>query len=141
MRRRTDEGHAGFGDGFGEVGTFGEEAVAGVDCVYAGAGGGVDDFGDGEVGLYGAEVVSDLVGFVGFEAVEGEFIFGGVDGDGADAEFAGGAEDADSDLAAVGDEDCAERRFWGCHIFYYSVKLNNYRDNRSTASGISGRFN
>ena len=40
--------------------------------------------------------------------MQGEAIFVRVDGDGADAQFVGGAEDADGDLAAVGDEQFAK---------------------------------
>ena len=48
--------------------------------------------------------LADAVRLVGLEAVQGEAVFVRVDGDGADAEFVGRAEDADGDLAAVGDE-------------------------------------
>ena len=47
----------------------------------------------------------DQVGFVGLEAVQREPVLLGVDGDGAQAEFVGGPEDADRDFAAV---ECEE---------------------------------
>ena len=41
----------------------------------------------------------------GFEAMEGEAIFLGIDRHGTQAEFVGGAEDTDGDFAAVGREE------------------------------------
>lgn len=69
-----------------------------VDAVCCGK---CDDAGGVEVGFDGAFVFANLVGFVGLEAVEAEAVFFGVDGDGAEAEFIGGAEDADGDFATV----------------------------------------
>ena len=46
--------------------------------------------------------LADQVGLVGLEAVHAEAVLLRVDGDGAQAEFGGRAEDADGDLAAVG---------------------------------------
>jgi hypothetical protein len=40
--------------------------------------------------------------------VEAVLVGGGVDGDGGEAELLAGADDADGDLAAVGDEDLRE---------------------------------
>ena len=51
LRRRPDPGQAGVEDGLGEVGVLGEEAVAGVDGVGAAAAGDVEQPGDVEVGL------------------------------------------------------------------------------------------
>jgi hypothetical protein len=42
--------------------------------------------------------------FIGLEAMQREAIFVRIDGDGADAEFMGGAKDADGDFTAIGDE-------------------------------------
>ena len=58
-----------------------------------------------EVGTDGAFGGVELVGFVSFEAMSGEAIFLGVDCDGAEPKFSGGAEDADGDFATVGDEE------------------------------------
>ena len=60
-----------------------------------------DDAVDVEIGLDWALIFTDLVGFVGFETVETESVFFGIDGDGAEAEFIGGAEDADGDFATI----------------------------------------
>ena len=46
-------------------------------------------------------MVAGLVGFVGFEAVEAEAVFFGIDGYGAETEFSGGPHDADCNFAAV----------------------------------------
>lgn len=112
----ADESDAVVGAGFGEVGIFGEEAVAwvdGVDAFFFGEG---DDAVDIEVSADGAFVFIELVGFVSFEAMGAEAVFVGVDGDRADAEFGGGSHDADGDLGAVGDEEFFEvwKRFGCC---------------------------
>ena len=51
--------------------------------------------------------LADQVGLVGLEAVQGVAVFVRVDGDRADAQLVGRAEDADGDLAAIGDEQLA----------------------------------
>jgi len=119
FRSWADEGEAGFGARAGEGRVFREEAVAGMDGVdFVGFGDG-DDPRDVEVGCDGTFAGADLVGFVGFEAVECEAVFVGVDGDGAEAQFVGGAEDANGDFAAVGGEKFADgRRFFHDRKFY-----------------------
>ena len=110
---RADEDDAGVADGAGELRVFGEEAVAGmdrVDLVFAGQG---DDAGDVEVGADRFAGLADAVGLVGLEAVQGEAVLVGVEGDGANAQLVGRAEDADGDLAAVGDQQLLDRR-GGC---------------------------
>jgi len=49
--------------------------------------------------------------FVRFESVDGQAVFGGIDGHGAQAQLGGGAEDANGDLAAVGHEQLARFGF------------------------------
>ncbi len=113
----ADEGDAGLGAGAREGGIFGQEAVAGmdgIDALFLGQG---DDALDIEVGFDRAFAFADEVGFVGLEAVEGEAVFLGIDGDGAQAEFVGGAQNADGDFAAVQREkllhDCKQVNFVG----------------------------
>ena len=88
-------------DALGEVGVFGEEAVAGVDGV------GVGDFGGGDDGrhvevAFGRWRGADADGFVGKQDVFELGVSLGVDGDGFDAHFAAGAQDAQRDFAPVG---------------------------------------
>ena len=52
--------------------------------------------------------LADLVGLVDLEAVQRQLVLFGEDGDGADGEFIGGAQDADGDFGAVGDEQLAD---------------------------------
>ena len=109
----ADEDDAGVTNRPGELRVFGEETIAGmdrVDFVFAGQG---DDAGNVEVGADGFAGLADAVGLVGFEAVQGEAILVGVQRDGANAQLMRGAEDADGDLAAVGDEQLLDRR-GGC---------------------------
>ena len=90
---------------FGEIGILGEESVAGVNRISANFLGEGDDAIDIEIGANRFAGFAEQVGFVGFEAMKGEAIFVGVDRDGANAEFMRGAEDANGDFAAVGDEE------------------------------------
>ncbi len=109
LRSRADEHEALAGAGLGEVGVFGEEAVAGVDGLRAGLAGGGEDFFEVEVAL-GGGAGADVHGDVGLGDVERTGVGLGVDGDGADAEFLESADDAAGDGAAVGDEDGVEHR-------------------------------
>jgi len=101
----ADEGDTGFLACPGEGGVFGEEPIAGVDEIDVVLFGEGDDTWDIEVSGDGAFALADEVGFIGLEAVQAETVFLGVDGDGSKAEFGGGAEDPDRDLAAVGYEE------------------------------------
>ena len=71
--------------------------------------GDVDDAVDVEVGADRLARLADLVGLVGLEAVQGEAVFVRVDRDRADAQLVGRAEHADGDLAAIGDQQLANR--------------------------------
>ena len=66
----------------GEGGIFGEETVAGMDCVAAGVARGGDDFIDGEIAFAGGRG-ADGVGFVGEANVERFAIDFAEDGGGA----------------------------------------------------------
>ena len=104
---RADEDEAGLLDALGEVGVLRQEAVAGVD------GFGVGDLGRGDDRRY-VEVAqagrggADAHRLVGEAHVLGVGVGLGMDGDGLDAELAAGAQDAQGDLAAVGNEDLLE---------------------------------
>ena len=109
---RADEDDAGGGAGLGELGALGEQAVARVDRVGARLLGDADHLVDGQVALQRAELAAfaaaDLVGLVGLEAVQGELVFLGVDGDRVDAEFGCGPEYADGDFGAVGNKEATD---------------------------------
>jgi hypothetical protein len=64
----------------------------------------LDDAVDIEVSLDGAFALSDEIGFIGFETVQTEAIFLGVNGDGAKAELVGRAQDADSNFTTIESE-------------------------------------
>ena len=63
-----------------------------------------DDVGDRQVRFRGGRG-ADADGLVGQLDVQAVLVGGGVDRDGGEAELLAGADDADGDLAAVGDED------------------------------------
>ncbi len=105
--RGTDEADVtGLAD-FGEVGAFREEAVPRVDSVDIADFGGGDDAIDFEITLC-AGSWADAYGFVGGLDVKGVVIGFGVDGEGTDSEVFTSADDAEGDLASVGDEDFVE---------------------------------
>ncbi len=92
-----------------EVRVLGEEAVARVDRVDIGDLGRADDARDVEVRLVRG-ALADADGAVGEFQVRRVGVGLAVDADGLDAEFAAGAEHAQRDLAAVGDQDA--RKQW-----------------------------
>ena len=91
----------------GELGVLGEKAVAGMDRVGAGDLGGGDDARNVEIRLARRRRAdADVV--VGEAHVQRFAIGLGVDGDRLHAELAAGADDAQRDLAAIGDQDLVE---------------------------------
>ena len=60
-----------------------------------------------EVGAERLARFAGPIGLVGLEAMQGEAVLVRVEGDGADAEFVGAAEDADGDLAPIGGQELA----------------------------------
>ena len=99
---RADEDEAGLFDLFGKVGVFGQKAVAGVDSVRTGYFCGGDDGRDVQVTL-GRGGGADADGFVGQFDVQAVFVGFGMDGNGGNAHFAAGAQDAECDFPTVGD--------------------------------------
>ena len=104
LGRGPDEGHAPLGDGPGEVGVLGEEAVAGVDGVGPALLDGLEDRLGVEVAL-GRRLAPQGVGLVGQPDVERVPVELGVDGHGGHAHLPAGPDDPDGDLSPVGDEN------------------------------------
>ena len=107
-RRGADPGQAGVDDALGEVGVFGQEAVAGVDGVRAGLRRGVEKLVHVQVGLRrrGTAEGESLVG----ERDEGGILVRlRVDGNGGNARVFGRADHADGNLAAVGHQHLRQR--------------------------------
>ena len=92
------------------VGRLGEEAVAGVDGVGAGAAGGVDQQVGAQVGVGGGRARQVHGGVAGGD-VQGVGVGVAEHGDRADAEAAARAGDAAGDLPPVGDEHCVDHGF------------------------------
>ena len=80
-----------------------------MDGVGAGLDRDADHIVDVEVGGDRPLALADLVGLVGLEAMEGELVLLGEDGDGADAQLVRRAEDANGDLGTVGNQDLLDR--------------------------------
>ncbi len=101
-RRRADEHQAGFGDGIGEAGVLGQEAVPRVDGIGPGPSRGGDDGAGVQVGpLRGPGQRHRQVRLADVERVG---VGGRVHRHGADTHLTAGAEDPPGDLAPVGDE-------------------------------------
>ena len=82
-----------------------------MDGIGAGQPGDADQFVDLQIASTGPRcALADQIGLVGLEAVQRQLVLFGIDGDGLDAELVGGAEHADGDFAAVGDEDLLDRQ-------------------------------
>jgi hypothetical protein len=108
-RGRADPDEARVDDLLGEVGVLGEEAVARVHGVGAGPAGDGEELGDDEVGLR-ARLPVEGVRLVGERDVQRVAVLVGVDGDRPDPRIPRRPDDADGDLAPVGDEDLVHTR-------------------------------
>ena len=102
--RRADELDVRGAADLGEVGVLAQQAVAGMDGIDVGDFGGGDDGGNVEIAVGGARR-ADADGLVGKANVQRVAVGFAVDGDGADAEFAAGIDDAQRNFAAIGDHD------------------------------------
>ncbi len=100
LRRGPDEFDVVGGANFGELGVFGEKAVAWVDGVGIGDFGGGDDVDHVEVRILAGRR-TDAHGLVGKAYVEAVFIGGGIDGHGFDAHFLARTNDTQGNLTAV----------------------------------------
>ena len=109
LRLRADEDEAAFLDALREVRVLGQKSVAWVNRDGVRDLRGRDDGGHIEVTLLRARWL-DADGLVREEHVLQRGVGGRVHGHRLDAELTAGAEDAKSNLAAVGDQDFIERR-------------------------------
>ena len=84
-----------------QLGVFREKAIAGVNGVHALFLGQRHDALDVEVRLHRPLAFADQIGLVGLEAVEGDTVLAGVNGDRTQAKLVGGAQNADGNFTAV----------------------------------------
>ena len=94
----------GRGAGLGEFRALREKAVARMDRVDLGLLRDPDHLVDRQIGFEGSLAEADLIGLVRLEAVQRELVLLGIDRDRRNAQFGRGAEHADGDFAAIGDE-------------------------------------
>src|SRR5262249_6382017 len=97
----ADEGNSRPFAGTRQRRIFGEESVAGMNRVDLLLFRQRYDAFDIEVGLYRSFALADQVSLVGFEAMQREPVFLGIDGDGAKPELIGRAQDTYRDFAAI----------------------------------------
>jgi hypothetical protein len=111
-RPRADEAQSGVLDGSGEILALGQEAITGMDGARLAPTGDVDDVVAAQVRV-ARRRRADGVGFVGQTDVQRRAIGLGVDRHRLHPELAASTDDADGDLASVGDQDLLEhRRGW-----------------------------
>ncbi len=101
----TDEDDPRALTGTGEFRIFGQESVPGVDRVHLIFLGQRDDPLDVEVGPDRLLRLADQIRFIGLEAVKRISVLVRVDRDRPNAQLMGRAEDANRDLATIGDEE------------------------------------
>ena len=106
--RGADEGDAGLGAGFGEIGILGQETIARVNRVALRMPGDADDGGYVEIGLDRTLVLPQKVAFVCLESVQRVAVLARIDRHRGDAQLSRGAEHADGDLAAVGHQQLVD---------------------------------
>ena len=94
-------------DDLGELGVFGQEAVAGMDRVGMADFGGRNDVGHVEIAV-GRAGRADADRVVGQSHMHGIGIGGGMHRHRLDTHFMGGAVDAQRDFAAIGDQDAGD---------------------------------
>ncbi len=107
LRTRTDEDEAGTLHPFGEIRVLAEEAVAGMDRLGIGDLGRGDDRRDVEVAFQGRGR-PDAHRLVGHAHVLEVAVHGGMHRDRLDPEAVAGPQDAQRDLAAIGDDDLVQ---------------------------------
>ena len=105
----ADEDDPRLGAAPGEAGVLGQEAEAGVDGLGAGLVAGVDDLVGDQVGL-GRRRRADRHRLVGHLDGQAAGVGLGIDRDRGDAHPPRGLDDADRDLAAIGDQDLREHK-------------------------------
>ena len=90
--------------GAGQLGVLGQEAVARMDRVDSPLFGERDERGDIEIGADRLAGLTDRVGLVRLQPMQGEPVFVGVNADRPDAQLVSGPEDPDGNLTAIRDE-------------------------------------
>jgi hypothetical protein len=85
----------------GSAGIFRKKTVARMNGVDAALLGERHDAIDVQIGLNRALALADQIGFVRLEAMQAEAVFVRIDGDGANLQLIGGAENADGNFAAI----------------------------------------
>ena len=108
-RRRSDPGQPLVDDAPGELGVFRQKTVAGVDGVRTAVAASLEHFVDIQIALR-RRLATDPNRLIRHFGIRRVLVGVGVDRHGGKACVAGCADDTDRDLAAVGDEDLAERK-------------------------------
>ena len=101
LRTGADEGDPGALAGARQRRIFGQETIAGMDCVDTFFPRQRDDALDVKISLHRTFSSTDQVSFVGLEAVQGETVFLRINCYRAEPEFVSGAKNAYCDFAAI----------------------------------------
>jgi hypothetical protein len=135
---RADEGQPGRSHGVGEIGVLGEKAVAGVDGVAAARQRNFQDTVAAQVGV-ARGWWADEGRFIGQRHVQGAGVGVGVDGDGGDPHLLAGADNANGDLPAIGDQDFAKHRRLRKNFRYLHKSHATARSSRRKSFSTSRR--
>ncbi len=114
VRRRADPGEPGALHRLGEVGVFGEETVAGMDCIGTGPCCDVEQFGDVQVRVR-ARGTAQCVGLVAEADVQRVGIRVRIHRHGCQFRIGASPGNPDGDFAAVGDQDLLHGGFLRVH--------------------------
>ncbi|MPM38347.1 hypothetical protein SDC9_84976 [bioreactor metagenome] len=128
LGRGADEGDVVLAAGFGEIGVFGQEPVPRVNRVDIADGGHAQYPVDQEVTRIGSGR-PDADGLVGFAYRQAVGVGQGIDRHGFDAQLAAGADHAQRDFTAVGDQNFVEkchRKIPGVGLFDHKKRLAEF---------------
>ncbi len=134
--RRADEGDAVGGKRIGKIGILGEEAVAGVHRLGAGAPARLDDLLGDQIG-FARRSRAEQHGFIGQADVAGVGVGLGIDSNGADTHAPGGPDDTAGDFSAIGNEDLGEHAQSSIQLGW---RLSRNAAMPSCASGVARRW-
>ena len=101
IRGRADENDTGSFAGAGQRGVLGKKSVPRVNRVHTLLFGQRDNTFDIQVSLYRTFALANKVSLVRFEAVQRKAVFFGINGDSTQPQLVGGAQNANSDFAAI----------------------------------------
>ena len=131
----ADKGDAVCFAGVNKVRVFRQQAIPGVDGVGARHFGDADDFFNAQIGGNRAKSFADAIGFVRLETMQPEFVLFGKNGNGFLTHLVRRAHDADSNFAAVGNEDLGEFGQGGLLFAVAAISMKILQEGKQLSRG------